>query len=290
MTNLQPQVTQCSDVEAPRAKNGCERNPSQFAQVVRAAQDRTVVLTGGGPLPWIMVNALAEHIGPVTVLEEDKEPLSTMVRRRAKMLGWTQTLGQVAFGIWLKLLHKHSSRRKYEIVATEKLNPQRPRDCLHIKIGNVNSERCRAELQRLKPDVVVVIGTRMIKSETLRCVDATFLNYHAGINPKYRGMNGGYWAMANDDSKNFGITVHLVDDGVDTGKIVAYGAAKPSRKDNFVTFPLVQAAAGRTVLCNAVAEALDGKLTTLDLPLSSQQWFHPTLWGYLWTGLRKGVW
>ncbi|TKB29555.1 MAG: formyl transferase, partial [Mesorhizobium sp.] len=40
----------------------------------------------------------------------------------------------------------------------------------------------------------------------------------------------------------------------------------------------------------AVAEALAGKLTTIDPGLPSKQWFHPTIWSYLWTGLTKRVW
>ncbi len=56
--------------------------------------DRIVVLTGGGPLPWIMTHALTERFGPITILGEEKEPLSVMVQRRSKMLGRWQATDQ----------------------------------------------------------------------------------------------------------------------------------------------------------------------------------------------------
>jgi len=252
--------------------------------------DRIVVLTGGGPLPWIMTHALIERFGPITILEEDKEPLSVMVRRRSKMLGRWQALGQVGFGVLLKLLHRTSISRKQEIIAQAGLSTAAPTNCRYIQIGNVNSDACRAALRKLKPDVVVVIGTRMIKSATLRSVDASFINYHAGLNPKYRGMNGGYWALAMGDAKNFGITVHLVDEGVDTGGIISYRTLTSTRGDNFTTYPLLQAAAARPLVIQAVGDVLDGRLKMINVPLPSQQWFHPTLWGYVATGISKGVW
>ena len=256
----------------------------------RSLGERVVVLTGGGPLPWILTNALVERFGPVSILEEDKEPLSAMLRRRAKMLGYVEAAGQVAFGVWLKFLHKLSNSRKQEIIDSAGLLIERPAECPTTKIGNVNSEKCRAELRRLNPDAVVVIGTRMIKAETLSCIDAIFMNYHAGLNPKYRGMNGGYWAQATGDAENFGITMHLVDKGVDTGKVISFERLTATRRDNFTTYPLLQAAAARKLLIAAVDDALESRLETTEVPLTSKQWFHPTIWGYLWTGLRKGVW
>ena len=251
---------------------------------------RIVVLTGGGPLPWIMTDALVQRFGPVTILEEDKEPLSVMVKRRAKMLGRWQAAGQVAFGVWLKLLHRLSAVRKQEIIESNALNPNLPSNCRHLHIGNVNSDLCRETLRKLNPEVVVVVGTRIIGSETLRSVNVPCINYHAGLNPKYRGMNGGYWALAKGDCQNFGVTMHLVDNGVDTGEIISYRTLDCTRRDNFTTYPLLQAAAGRSLLVQSVEDALNGNLKTVKLALPSKQWFHPTLWGYVATGLSKGVW
>jgi len=252
--------------------------------------NRIAVLIGGGPLPLIMTNALVERFGPVTILEEDKEPLSVMVRRRIKMLGFVEAAGQVAFGVLLKLLHKSGQKRKQEIIAAASLNVERSGTSKIENIGNVNSESCRQALRRLAPNVVVAIGTRMIRRQTLQSTQAPFINYHAGLNPKYRGMNGGYWALATGDAENFGVTVHLIDEGVDTGQTIAAERLTPTVRDSFTTYPFLQAAVARELLVKAVEDILAGKLRTREDTLGSKQWFHPTIWGYIWTGLRRNVW
>jgi methionyl-tRNA formyltransferase len=116
------------------------------------------------------------------------------------------------------------------------------------------------------------------------------LNYHAGIAPKYRGMNGGYWALASGDVENFGTTVHLVDAGVDTGAVLRQARGTPRPGDTISSYALRQAAFSRTICAAAIADALAGKFATFDPKLPSKQWFHPTIWSYVWTGFRRGVW
>ena len=46
------------------------------------------------------------------------------------------------------------------------------------------------------------------------------VNFHAAILPKYRGRHGAVWALINDE-KELGVTVHEIDDGFDSGKILS---------------------------------------------------------------------
>ena len=50
--------------------------------------------------------------------------------------------------------------------------------------------------------------------------------------PFYRGRNILNWALINDE-KEFGITVHYVDDGVDTGDILLQGIYLISDFDDY---------------------------------------------------------
>jgi len=79
--------------------------------------------------------------------------------------------------------------------------------------------------QASHPDVVVVNGTRIIAEKVLHSVPATFLNTHSGITPLYRGAHGGYWALVKKDRANCGVTIHVVDAGIDTGGIVTKPAS-----------------------------------------------------------------
>jgi methionyl-tRNA formyltransferase len=52
--------------------------------------------------------------------------------------------------------------------------------------------------------------------------------------PFYRGRNVLNWVLINDE-KEFGITVHHVDEGVDTGDIISQKAFPISEEDNYKT-------------------------------------------------------
>jgi methionyl-tRNA formyltransferase len=58
------------------------------------------------------------------------------------------------------------------------------------------------------------------------------INCHAGKLPFYRGRNVLNWALINDE-KEFGITVHYIDDGIDTGDIILQRCFDISDNDNY---------------------------------------------------------
>ena len=60
------------------------------------------------------------------------------------------------------------------------------------------------------------------------------INCHAGKLPYYRGRNILNWALINNE-KEFGITVHYVDDGIDTGDIILQRTYSITADDNYNT-------------------------------------------------------
>jgi folate-dependent phosphoribosylglycinamide formyltransferase PurN len=103
-------------------------------------------------------------------------------------------------------------------------------------------------------------------------------------------MNGGYWALATGDHGNFGSTVHIVDAGVDTGSVLYQARGTPGKGDTIASYAMRQAAFSRDICIRAIEDVLAGRMTPIDTGLPSRQWYHPTIWQYLWTGIRRGVW
>jgi len=60
------------------------------------------------------------------------------------------------------------------------------------------------------------------------------INCHAGKLPFYRGRNILNWALINDE-KEFGITVHFIDEGIDTGDILLQKCFNITDKDTYET-------------------------------------------------------
>lgn len=222
------------------------------------------VVTAGGPHVWAIVNALQDRFGPVAVILEQPESKRRLLQRRAKKLGWISVAGQLGTMVFTRLRKKVLGSRDLDAIAGEGLDTtQRPGQ---------------------------TIICRLVGAGVLAQIPCPVLNYHAGITPKYRGMNGGYWSLATGDAENFGAKVHLVDAGVDTGGVLRQVRGAPKQGDNLTNYALRLAAMSRDICIRAVEDALAGKLSPIDPRLPSKQWYHPTIWFYLWTGLTKGVW
>ncbi|MCA1494137.1 formyl transferase [Sinorhizobium alkalisoli] len=251
---------------------------------------RIVVVTAGGDNPNIMINALAARFDDVVVLQEQQEPKALFVRRRARKLGWPTALGQLATMI-VSRFGKHLTQRRAEAILRAYGVSAEPDPSIPVHpIASINDAEAHGQLQALQPAVVFLISCRMLKPETLAAIPCPIINFHAGINPQYRGLMGGYWALVNGDAENFGATVHLVDEGVDTGGILYQTRQVPSPDDTMHTYPLLQTAAATGIAAQAVEDALAGELRSAAVDAPSRQWYHPPIWVWLSNGIRRGIW
>ena len=123
-------------------------------------------------------------------------PFRCDVCQRPKRLGIFPAIGQVLFvSAVVPVLKRRGRNRIRQITRSHGLDDSSISGDV-IEVESVNSDQARAAVRRLNPALVVVNGTRIIGAETLKAVDAPFVNIHAGITPLYRGVHGGYWALA----------------------------------------------------------------------------------------------
>ena len=177
------------------------------------------MLTGGGESSTFMYNGLARDFSiSKVIVETEKTGRKKFLQRRIKRLGYVKVFGQILFRMVVpKTLEKKSQKRIEEIKSQYHLDHTDIPSGKLKNVPSVNSKECIEFLQKEKPDLIIVNGTRIISKKVLNCIDTTFVNTHVGITPKYRGVHGGYWALANGDKEHCGVTVHLVDPGIDTG-------------------------------------------------------------------------
>ena len=71
---------------------------------------------------------------------------------------------------------------------------------------------------------------RIIKKEFLTAFNGRIINIHPSLLPKHPGLHGQQKAIEAGD-KESGCTIHLVDKGIDTGKIFAQAKIKIDPKD-----------------------------------------------------------
>jgi len=105
----------------------------------------------------------------------------------------------------------------------------------YFKLKNVNSETSLKKISDYDCDVLVSMSFNQIfRRDIINLTPIGIINCHAGKLPFYRGRNILNWVLINDE-KEFGITVHFVDEGIDTGDIILQKTFPITDKDNYNT-------------------------------------------------------
>ena len=105
----------------------------------------------------------------------------------------------------------------------------------YLKHENINSDEFITTLQKYNCDLFVSMSFNQIfKTKIINLAKYKAINCHAGKLPFYRGRNILNWVLINDE-KEFGITVHYIDDGIDTGDIILQKSYQISDEDTYKT-------------------------------------------------------
>lgn len=253
---------------------------------------RIVMLCGNGEKSAIVYSKLSEVFSIEQLLVEGHTSRKVFLKRRMNRLGFLKTVGQILFSsLIVPILNREASKRKAEILETYSIRKDYYNYFLQDArfIPSVNSQECITILKEISPDIIIVNGTRLLSKEVIEATNAIIINMHTGITPKYRGSHGAYWALRNNDKENAGVTVHFIDEGIDTGKIIYQSTIPITADDNFTTYPFLQVCIGANDEIQAIKDIINGQNTTITNDLPSSIYDHPTFWGYLYHRIKHGI-
>ena len=245
--------------------------------------------------PKMVYQSLISEFNIEKVIIDRGESTSKLLRRRVKRLGIVHVIGQLLFRvIAVSYINKTSKKRFQEILDQNNISEAEFKPEITTEISSINSKEGRELLKNLNPDIVVIVTSRILSKTTLECTNANFINIHAGITPFYRGLHGAYWALINKDMEHCGVTVHLVDAGIDTGSILYQANIIDSitAKDNFMTYTYLQLAQALPLLKKSIRDISSGNLNAsanTKEQIKNKLYYHPTLWFYLFNRWFKGV-
>lgn len=86
------------------------------------------------------------------------------------------------------------------------------------RFGRLGDADALAAVSASSPDLLVLTGSDIAPAALLALPRIATINAHYGLLPRYRGMNVTEWSLFHGDLP--GVTVHLVDPGIDTGDIL----------------------------------------------------------------------
>lgn len=196
----------------------------------------------------IIFNKIYEIEQDLFLIEEKKPKFIKFFRNRIKKYGFLKIIGQILLIILIfPILKKLSQKRITEIIKENNFSTSISNLIIgknYFKYENINLQEVKEKIIELNPELIIVNGTRIISKNILESTDKFFINMHSGITPKYRGVHGAYWALVNNDKENCGVTIHVVDKGIDTGKIIEQTIISTTKQDNIITYPYLQLAKG----------------------------------------------
>lgn len=87
-------------------------------------------------------------------------------------------------------------------------------------------------LKGLNPDLIIsYCYNKLIPKHFIDCVNGNIVNLHISYLPWNRGFSPNYWSFVDDTPK--GVSLHYIDEGLDTGKIIAQSLVTLSKDDTF---------------------------------------------------------
>ncbi len=86
--------------------------------------------------------------------------------------------------------------------------------------SSCNNPEAISWLKNIKPDLGIVFGTGKIYPEVFNIPKLGMINIHRGMIQKYRGLDSDLWSILNKDFDNIGVTIHTIDENLDTGDVL----------------------------------------------------------------------
>lgn len=100
------------------------------------------------------------------------------------------------------------------------------------KTENPNSKQTCNYLESIKPDVIINQSQSFIKKRLLSIPQIGVINRHNALLPKNRGRLTPFWVLYKQETET-GVSIHFVEEGIDSGDIIVQKRFPVSKKDTF---------------------------------------------------------
>lgn len=181
------------------------------------AELRIMVLCGRSPRHLHVANALCEAADVQAIVQETGAEWNA--RKVFKLLrpdNLTRKLWR-----WLRDRRRYAGNPEARFFFGDE-TPRLDRPDLVVEVPHINHPEVVALADRLQPDLICVFGTSLIRGELLSRGRLGIANLHGGLSPEYRGADCTFWALYNREPEKVGCTLHWIDQGIDTGRLIAH--------------------------------------------------------------------
>ncbi len=190
-----------------------------------------LILCGGSPRHIYVANKLCQSCEVVAIVQEIGSHWS--LEKILKLLHKPNIFFRKVWR-WLRDRKRYSGNKEQRFFFGDK-PAVFDRPDLIFNVPHINHPDVVALAERTQPDVIVVFGTSLIKNELLSMGKYGIVNLHGGLSPQYRGADCTFWALYNGEPDQVGCTIHFINRGIDTGKLIAHVCPPVNSRDDELT-------------------------------------------------------
>lgn len=191
---------------------------------------RLVILCGGSPRHLHFANELCRRAEVLAIVQEGGAEWS---RGKILRVMRPRTLFSKVWR-WLRDRRRYAGDHEAKFFFGDR--PTRfDRPELVRSFPTVNHPGVVELIRTLEPDLVAVFGTSLIKGALLAQGRPPLVNLHGGLSPLYRGADCTFWALHNGEPEQVGCTIHYIDSGIDTGRLIAHACPEVRPGDDELT-------------------------------------------------------
>ena len=194
------------------------------------AELSVMILCGPSPRHIYVANRLTLGARPVAIVQETGTKWT--LRKVVKTLKPGEFSRKA--GRWLRDRRRYAGNKEAEFFFEDR-PPIFIREELVTRVPYINHPKVTEIAKQRKPDVIAVFGTTLIKPPLLGQGRLGMVNLHGGLSPEYRGADCTFWALYNGEPEKVGCTLHYIDAGIDTGRLIAHVCPEVKPADDELT-------------------------------------------------------
>jgi methionyl-tRNA formyltransferase len=178
---------------------------------------RIIVLCGRSPRHLFVANALSEAADVLAIVQESGSEWNfRKVLRTLRPDNFFRKVWR-----WIRDRRRYYGNPEARFFFGSDV-PRLKHSELVREVPHINHPAVVRLADELKPDLIAVFGTSLIRGELLNKGRLGMVNLHGGLSPEYRGADCTFWALYNGEPEKIGCTLHYIDAGIDTGRLIAH--------------------------------------------------------------------
>ena len=237
---------------------------------------RLVIFTSNGALQesvWWQALEEADDLESVMICQKiERKDLASVARRFVRNV---QRHGFAFVPIRVALLLISILRPARQIRGVRQRDDG-PLDVRVIKAHNIHAPEVIAQVRDFAPNLGLSIGAPILRASLFTVPALGTINVHLGKVPDYRGAPPAFWEI-NAGAGMVGATIHWVDEGLDTGDVIASGELPLYHDDTLTRAVERLEELGVALLRRSLAQINSGTVSSSRQPNGGQTNRQPTV-------------